>query len=168
MPIPARERERRQVVSELIPVIAELLYRADKGNRYARFSSLSESARAVYVAEALMITAVEQRHERVVRVNQADSHAFALAEKDQRDVEWQARQDVIKFGPGGEVVRRGNFGLVPAGFCYLCTRRIPSGEAAVLELSATLKADVHAGCCLNNSRFEMTAQFAFRVKGGAR
>lgn len=165
MPITPQERVRRQVCGELVPKIAELLYQCDKGSPHAKLSDLrSEDARAVYLADALMVTATESRHERVIRVHQADAEHVASAQKDQEDVAWQARRDVVAYGP----VRRGNFGMVPAGRCYVCTLPIAAGEAAVLELSATLRADVHSECCLHDPRFEMAAQFAFRVKDGAR
>lgn len=163
-PLTPQEQVRQQVRRRLADQIAELLVQADKGSPSMKLSDLrSEESRRVYAADALMITDGDARFERVRRVHTNDAHLFALAEQEQRAVERQATDDIARCGA---VIRRGNFGVVPAGRCYVCTDPIEPDTAAVLELSATLKVDVHGECCLHDPKFEMTAQFAFRVKGG--
>lgn len=163
MPLTPQERVRKQVAGELVPKIAELLYQCDKGSPHAKLSDLkTEEARAAYLADALMITDVDARFERVQRVHLADANHYARQDHEAETAASRGRKDVATYAP----VRRGNFGVVPAGLCYLCTTPIQPDMAAVLELSATLKVDVHGECCLHDPKLEMTAQFAFRVKGG--
>lgn len=155
MPMTPQQQVQMQVRSELIPKIAELLYQADKGSKHARIGDLrSEEARAVYIADAMMLT--DQRAERVLRVQVADAHHFALQDKEGEDVALQARKDIAHFGP------------VRPGHCYVCRERIVT-DASTLLLSASLKADVHGMCCAKDEqRFELAADFSYRLIGGGK
>lgn len=162
MPLPAEERARRQVSSELLPVIAELLFRCDKGNKYAKFSQLSDAAQTVYLAEALQLTSIDKRTERLHQVHSVDAHVFAVRADEQETVMRQAREDIARY----EVAS--HFGAIRPGYCLICKGRITPADAYVLELSATLKADVHGSCCAKDARFQLMSSFSFRLIGELR
>jgi hypothetical protein len=174
MPLTPHERVRRQVCGVILPQLAELLYQADKGSPHAKLIDLrSEEARAVYVAEALMILSPEGRHERVTRVNQVQAETFAYADTDAEDAARQVRQDVARFRsrvPAAPPVVS-HFGSVRPGYCHICRQPVLT-DAAVLWLGDALKTDAHGLCCAMDpqERFELIADFSYRVKatGGAR
>lgn len=167
MPLTPQDRVRKQVAGELVPKIAELLYQCDKGSPHAKLTDLrSEEARAVYLADALMLTSAESRHERVIRVHAADAEQFAYADKEQADVEWQARQDVIKFGtpirsdaPRFSVIR-------PGTGCLVCHEEVITNRVTVI-VTENLHGEAHGLCCAKDeARFERIDDFLYRVKGG--
>lgn len=178
MPMTPQEQVRQQVRQRLAHKIAELLVQADKGHEAMRLADLrTEESRQVYHAEALMMLDGEARFQRISRVNAADAHQFAMRDAEQEEVMRQARADIAKYGNGQQDAvdfehRRAvlHFGPVRAGYCWVCTERVNDPtDASVLQFSATLKADVHASCCLKDERrFEITASYAFRLKDGQR
>ena len=167
-PDTAQERVRRRVCAELVPQIAELILRADKGSKHMKLEDLrSESSQYLYLDIARRLVEPLRRLARVALVHQSDAHQFASADAEQQDVMRQARQDIERFGgvlPGVT----SHFGSVRPGHCWVCTERITPADSYVLELSATLKADVHGRCCQNDSKFELMSAFSFRLIDGAR
>lgn len=162
MPLSPQDRVRLEIEQDAVRAIAEWLVQHQKANRCFRLSHLKDDAeRAVFLGHAMEILSPERRLERARQFNELRSHGIALADKDQQDVEWQAKQDVIRFG---------NFGFTTPGNCAVCKERVDDvTDHAVLELSATLKADVHASCCIKDeARFEVTPAFSFRLRKGAR
>lgn len=99
-PMSGLERARRQVAGELLPVLAELLYRCDKGTKFARFDHLSEAAQSVYVGEALRLLTHERRTDRINAVHAIDAQHFALRDDEQEMVMRRARLDIQRFGGG--------------------------------------------------------------------
>lgn len=98
MPLTPQQRVQMQIDSELVPKIAELIYQADKKSRHARLADLrTDDAKAVYLAEALMVLAPEARADRKQRVQVSDAHHFAIAEHEQETVARQARIDGARF-----------------------------------------------------------------------
>lgn len=98
MPVTAQDRNRQRVSGKYLKVLAELLYRCDKGNEYVDFNGLTADAQAVYLADALLWLSAEHRMERIKRVHFLDAHAFAEKDDERESVERQARQDVAQFG----------------------------------------------------------------------
>jgi hypothetical protein len=100
MPQSAQDRARNQVGGKYLMVLADLLYRCDKGSEFADIRRLSEDAQSVYMADVLLWLSIEQRAERVKRVHACDAHAYALADDERETVERQARKDIAQYGGG--------------------------------------------------------------------
>lgn len=103
-----QERVRQQLAGKLVPQLAELLYRYDKGHDMARLSDLPEAGRAVYLAEALERLSTAARIERLHRVQAAIAQGHAVAENEQETVTRQARADIARFGFVGPGAVKGN------------------------------------------------------------
>lgn len=166
MPLTPREQVRQSIIRRNVSAIAELLVEADKAIPGFKLADLrSEEARRVYLAEAEMMLGAESRHERASRVHANDAHYSAIRHKDQADVEWQARQDIVRFGHRTDTPR---FGVIRPGHCYVCRERVVSNKAVVM-ITENLQAEAHGTCCAKDEqRFEVADQhgFAYRVKGG--
>ena len=160
------DRVRRQVALRLIPQIAELLYKADKANDFAELDDLrSEGARAVYLADALLMLEPDQQRERMKRVHAQDAHGFALAADEGETAMRQARQDIAAHGQPAPLVS--TFGTVRAGHCQRCKQVIAApAKGGTLFLSADLKVQVHCACIADEiatGKVERTGPFQFRV-----
>lgn len=135
------DRARREVVSELVRPLAELLYQADKGNHGAKLMDLgSDDAMGVYIAAALKALRPEARAVRVHQVQQFKAHGFAIAADEGETVMRQARQDVAAHAPR-------HFGTVAPDTCAYCKTRIVGISATVL-VSEHLKQDAHVRCAV--------------------
>jgi hypothetical protein len=158
-----QERVRASIALTITHEMAERLLQHDKANPAFKLSDLQDDAeRAIFLADIMELLSPERRAERTIRLNTLRGHAHAIAEKDQRDVEVQARQDGRRFGTRGPVPP------VPApGRCYICHDRITPIDAYVLELSASMKASVHGSCASKHpDKYELMSSFTFRLKGG--
>ena len=90
---------RKRVRERLVPKIAELIYQADKGNEYAKLSDIfTESSRAVYIDQALVIVFGRPQALRMMAVNVENAHAQALQEDEERTLARQAQRDVRQYG----------------------------------------------------------------------
>lgn len=137
-----QDRVRRQVALRLIPQIAALLYKADKGNEHAELADLrSEGARAVYLADALLIVDPDQQMERRTRVHAQDAHQFAAAEDEGETALRQAREDVARFDGTSR------FGRVAPNACAICKTPI-IGVPCQLMVSEHLKQNIHVRCAV--------------------
>lgn len=136
------DRARREVVSELVRPLAELLYQADKGHRGAKLADLgSDDAIGVYIAASLKALRPEARAVRINQVHQLQAHGFATAADEGETVRQQARRDVAAFGGPR------HFGSVPPNTCAYCKTRI-IGIAATVLVSEHLKQDAHVRCAM--------------------
>lgn len=154
MPMSPQDRVRQRVVDSLLPQIAELLYRCDKGHRMAQLSDLEGAELAVYVADALLITDADARAERVKRLNAIRAHGHALAEDEQRTVERQARKDVVFYGPRA---------LYPV--CEICDEPVITNRVELL-LSPSIKAVAHGLCCAKDeAQYEFVSEFFYQKRG---
>lgn len=136
------DRARREVVSELVRPLAELLYQADKGHRGASLSDLgSDDAIGVYIAAALKALRPEARAVRVNQVQQLKAHGFAIIEGEGETVRRQARQDVAAHGGPR------HFGRVAPNTCAYCKTLIV-GIPATVMLTEHLKHDAHVRCAV--------------------
>ena len=154
--LPPQERVRRQVASALIPKIAELLYWCDKGSIHVKLADLTEEARAAYLADALRVTAIEARLARVNAVHRANAHQYALQDAEQEVIRLQVRRDVARFG-----VRK-------PWSCHVCRQPVLT-DRVIVYLSESLHTEAHGLCCAKDeARYELIADFAYRVKAGQR
>lgn len=157
-----QEEVRQRHRSRRLPELAELLYQFDKGNPCAKLSDLrSDGARGVYISAALGLFEPTIATERMRKVQEADAQQFATHDDSAERIAQRARQDVERYG-----THPGNFGTTRPGYCYLCKERITPADAFVLEITATLKVDVHGSCALQDARCETLTAFAFRWIGG--
>lgn len=136
------DRVRRQVALRLVPQIAALLYKADKGNEHADLTDLrSDGARGVYLADALLILDPDQQMERRKRVHAQDAHVFAAATDEGETVNRQAREDVARFDGAAR------FGSVAPNACAICKTPI-IGVPCSLMVSEHLKQNIHVRCAI--------------------
>lgn len=161
------DQVRHQMRTRLLPQIAELILRADKGVASMTLADLrSDESRAVYIHAALSLFEPLVQAERRRRVHLSDAHVFGNRDTEQQEVTLQARADVGRFG--NPAFTSSHYGSVRPGFCWVCKERITPADAFVLELSATLKADVHGACCQDDAKFELMSAFSFRLIEGGR
>lgn len=167
VPLTPQEQVRQQVAAQLIPQIAELLYRCDKGSPHAKLSDLrNEESIALYIGQARELVTPEARKARIDTIHVIDAHILAFAEKDQTDAEWQARQDVIRFKPQPHFTEVDRFGTLRPGYCYVCRDRVITNKVTVM-VTPNLHGEAHASCCQDDeARFEKIDHFVYRVRGG--
>lgn len=167
-----QDRVRASIALTRAAAFADVLLQCDKANPSFRLDRdlVDEHERAIWIEDVVaFLLDHERRLKRTVRLNALRSHGHALAENEQQTAEWQARQDVVKFGghrfSSGD---RQHYGRTPENVCLVCTEPIITNKATVW-IGERLKADAHGQCCAkDDGRFELISQFAFRVKGDQR
>ena len=149
MPMSPQDRIRQQAIDSMVPEIAQLLYRCDKGHRMAHLSDLKDDELAVYVADALMITDAEARTERVTRLNRLRARRFAAADDESETVMRQARRDIAHYQHPK---------------CCICQEPVIANRVEVL--TGTARDVAHGLCCAQREdRFEFVSEFAYQQRG---
>lgn len=165
MPDTPQQRVRMSIAVTVVDELAERLLQHDKANQAYKLRHLrSDDERKVYRDAILAFLADPTgRLLRVNKVNQLRGHDHAIADDEAESIARQARRDIEMYAAGVA-----NFGQVKPGHCWFCKTRITPEDAFFMEITATLKVDVHGSCASNDPRCEMVTAFSFRWKGGAR
>lgn len=144
--------------------IAERLLQADKCNPSFKLTDLrDDNERGIYIdAAASFLLDQVGRTERTHLLNQTRAHGFASVEDEHEQIAQQAQRDIAQYGGVA------NFGDVRPGCCWLCRQPITLSDGIAMEISATLRVDVHGHCASEHPKCEMVSAFAFRWRGGAR
>ncbi len=156
-----QERVRASILLTVLPIIAERLLQVDKANPAYKLSDLrDDDERAIYFADAEELMSPERRCERGHRLNSLRAHGFALAEKDDRELEAMARADVRRYGS-----ERQHFGRVPENVCLACLEPTILNKVTVW-IGVGLKADAHGLCCAKDDmRFDFVNEGTYQFKG---
>jgi hypothetical protein len=93
-----QDRLRAKLAHELAPLVAEAMYRVDKGSKLAQLADLlTDSTRKAYIDAALGALLGLQRT-RINTVQSAIAQHHAEKAKPEEDVAAQARQDIANYG----------------------------------------------------------------------
>lgn len=162
-----QDRVRASIALTVTDEMADRLLQHDKANPAFRLADLrDEDERAVFRADILELLSPERRAERAIRLNAIRAHTHAAKEDEHQMSMRQARQDIARFGAGTDG-HGSHFGAVRPGYCVVCHKPVVTDGATVL-ITEHLRADAHGLCCAMDAgeRFELIAEFSYRMKGG--